>query len=80
MLGDVGVDAVGVQLPEHLEEGVARLLFQLFGIWLFRLDDLGVDVVGAGLFRFGGRVVGIFAPLALGADGFAISSPYSYRT
>lgn len=70
MLGDVGVDAVGVQLPEHLEEGVARLLFQLFGIWLFRLDDLGVDVVGAGLFRFGGRVAGIFAPLALSADGF----------
>ena len=48
MLGDVGVDAVGVQLPEQLEKGVARLLFQLFGIWLVRLDDLGVDVVGAG--------------------------------
>ena len=70
MLGDVGVDAVRIQLPEQLEKGVARLLFQLFGIWLFRLDDLGVDVVGAGLLRLGGRVVGIFAPLALGADRF----------
>ena len=70
MLGDVGVDAVRIQLPEQLEKGVARLLFQLFGIWLFRLDDLGVDVVGAGLLRLGGRVAGIFAPLALGADGF----------
>ena len=68
MLGDVGVDTVRIQLPEQLEKGVARLLFQLFGIWLFRLDDLGVDVVGAGLFRFGGRVVGIFSPQALGAD------------
>ena len=70
MLGDVGVDAVRIQLPEHLEEGVARLLLELCGIGLLRLDDLGVDVVGTGLLRLGGRVVSVFAPLALGADGF----------
>ena len=77
MLGDVGVDTVESSSQNSSKKGVARLLFQLFGIWLFRLDDLGVDVVGAGLFRFGGRVVGIFAPLASVPTDFAISSPYS---